>query len=375
MSHMKKRNWIVHTLNGLILVGLIEQAFANGKVQLTEVTDEKLTREVRSIIENEYPGWPTEEEIEHLRAGRSEIEPSKEGFVRWTKRILRPEFIPSDLGDILFGLKQWSKGRDDTLFATYEIDGTRFRLVDTSVQMFVTVMAEGVNNEPKDWQVFIEQDCIKYLTGKERLITCRRIGIYRFPGLGLARIGLYDLDTLQDDVSDREIWWLGNPEILVYGGRICFKITKLLGGGIPVDKEYGIRQRFPPLDERLKNASVDEIIEYLRDDKTSGERTVAMSLLRQSPDADNNVAALVHAYTHAKKPDPKMDIAQTMEMIAVRFGGSSAKRTEEFISGEIASKPGGILQSVLEKVLSNVKKKIESEARDEEDKKADTSAP
>jgi hypothetical protein len=307
--------------------------------------------------------WPTDDEIKDSIATSSEIAHSIPGFVAWVGRILDPAYIPTDINKQVFGLKKWWEGEGDTLFSKYVIKGVEIRIVDAPDRIILTVLGDEFSLDVLDWRRFVDETCVSFFARPNRLRSYGRLVVAKLSVLDVAKINLAKWPRLDDETDNLYAWsYSGSTEIWISKGEMRVDLIKLMADSIPAGKDYGIRQRFPPLREVLKDASVEELLKHVSEDNTLHEWVVPLGLIEKRPDADIAVEPLISVYMGGTNLIFKTTIIQIVENIAVKTGGATAKKVEEFISGEIASKPGGILQDVLEKVLNNVKKKVASEA-------------
>jgi hypothetical protein len=303
--------------------------------------------------------WPTSQEKEKGNATVMEIQDDVQSFDRWTRRILRPEFIPSNLAQIVFGIKKWEEGKNDVLFAEYQNGGYRIRISDTPTTFVIVAGLNGISGKVTNWDKFLSDNLIGFLEGSERLKSYRTLYITEIEGQLIYRVQLV-LPEASDDIGElsqrdalyAELWHTGNPTFWVNPKAVIIEVGKVCVD--PIDKDLGVGQRFPPLRMILKNAPLEELIRYATDERNSSERLVAIELLCGRPDAKNSIPALISAYKNAKEENFKIETIQTLMVLAKKYRGVSINKVKECATADVSQPISYRLRNVLENVIRDL---------------------
>ncbi|MHC4216610.1 MAG: hypothetical protein ACYSWP_24960, partial [Planctomycetota bacterium] len=277
------------------------------------ITVEKFTPKVNEIVLSKYNAlakWPDQEQMHHLRAPSNETEHSKPLCINWMNLVLQKKWVPKDIKNRLFGIKRNPK-EYDVLLADYTIGKYRFRITDSSVNLLISVSSSVFQNTVEDWEYFTASVIGTFLKQQERVNAFQQAYICYLADF--ARIDLtYPTQAYQERDNLSRYWNSGSPRLWKNKDTIIFEFSKLRDGEHPMDREFGLKQRFPCFEEQLANASVSELTPLIvantgpNDTDARAKRSIAARLLRKRPDRSNAVRLLIDGYEEISWPEAKI---------------------------------------------------------------------
>jgi hypothetical protein len=251
--------------------------------------------------------WPSSRELATLVAD-ADSEAARRCAVEWLRLVLQPAWIPSGIAGRLQAVRRSPAGHD-LLVAQYAAAGCSFRIWDTSVTLTVEVSSPSLRNDVTDWPAFLKSVKAQFLNGAGRheektgLDEFTRCAIHRGGDVARLLVG-YAVPAVKEN-NPKRYWGEGNPAFWKQGGRLIITLTKLPDGEHPLHEEYGLKQRFPPVESRLASATLDQLIEPLlavdpQDPNTMAWGRVAERALLKRPDRLHIVPLLLRSLGRAK---------------------------------------------------------------------------
>lgn len=290
------------------------------------------------------------------KAKAEEFRESIQPFDGWTRRVLRPEFIPDNFTQTIFGLKRWEDAKNDVLFSEYQVGDIHFRISDTPTTYIVIIESGQFFKQETNWDMFVTGECIRFLEGAKRLESYQSLHVTEIEGKKVFRINLV-LPPPREDVRFSELWCQGNPTFWTDRKTVAIVVRKQVGvGDFPVDQDFGVGQRFPPLRTELKSASLAKLVGYLTEKRNPAERGVAVSLLCERNDACAAIPPLISAYKEAKDDGSRMDIIQTLEILTSKCQGESVMQLKKLVDTSRSKQNSLKLQSVLNRAFEKLQR-------------------
>jgi len=302
--------------------------------------------------------WPEPAALLGNLATPEEIEGSKKTFMEWLTRVLTQRWIPAGLEERVFGVKSYMAGAD-TLLVQYQAGGYHLRIKDTSTSLLVHIASRRFLDGEVGPEDRVCSVLSTFLREAGRARDFERIDMS--VSKDLMRFDLCYSTDYDPEGNRRLLWWTGNPTIWVQGENVVISIVKRLDGEYPIDLEFGVLQRFPPLEETLMEAPIEDAIACLTEELGSrsadakARQRIAKITLATRPDRDGVIVALFAAYREASTSDKRIALLRVLRRIIVSSNTKEGKRVVDFLESQLGKEDGSVLGKEINRVLSAVR--------------------
>ncbi len=294
----------------------------------------------------------------------ADSEAARRCAAEWLQLVLQPAWIPSNITSRLQAVRRSPAGHD-LLVARYAVANCSFRIWDTSVTLTVEISSPSLQSDVTDWPAFLKSMVGRFLNGAGRhgektgLDEFTRCTVHR--GDDVARLLLsYPVPAVKEN-NPKRYWGEGNPVFWKQGGRLIITLTKLPDGEHPLHEEYGLKQRFPPVESRLASATLDQLIEPLlavdpQDPNTMAWGHLAERAILKRPDKLDAVLPLLRSLSRAKG---EYGLLMAVNTIDVLLRGCTDRRLLETARESLLALRPALKDPKVQGQIANTVKRLE----------------
>lgn len=242
---------------------------------------------------------------------------------QWLALVLKPQWVPSDIGSRFQPVRRHPGGYD-LLVAKYAIEDCSFRIWDTSLTLVIEISSSSLAGGVTDWPGFTKGVMKRFMMGcgheegRTHLDEFDSSFVCQSADGGLVRVCVsYPVAAVKEENSAR--YWNANTlTIWREPGKVTIEVHKLPDGIHPLQWEYGLKRRFPPVDRYLSTASDDELIARIAgvapDDRDSAAWCeLAYRALVTRPKRPALAAALLSSVQSAKGADARIQLVNAAD--------------------------------------------------------------